>query len=248
VVFFFSSKPSRGLASHLTSLPASTMNKYLFSSSNPVINDENFNVLNVASGGKLQEKVLQLSSSSKANTSAPSLQAKRVVDSRPSSTDAKTRQHNATTDVSTKSGWDEANRSSGLTKVNSDDTEDEIMQFRASSFDSDGPIDDVSQSRLLGNFEQTIPVPPLNIKAIGMLPTIIEASSSEESTVYVAFNQDNPSLSFGESIDFDEMYVRGRYNEESVEMMAVTIPVQGGYKVGVLLMHRVQVVKRGHLQ
>ncbi|KAL7484266.1 hypothetical protein ACHAW6_009912 [Cyclotella cf. meneghiniana] len=122
------------------------------------------------------------------------------------------------------------------------DLDDEILQFRASSFDSDdsdtpcSPSIDPLDSPLQ---KSTEPPPPFLIESLRMLPTIIEVATahSEESTVYVLSQEGTESVSHQESIDLEESFFEKDSKEESVEVLAVDISALGGKKVGLLLMH-----------
>ncbi|KAL3784034.1 hypothetical protein HJC23_006320 [Cyclotella cryptica] len=127
-------------------------------------------------------------------------------------------------------------------KCDSVDWDDEIMQFRANSFDSDDsgascspPIkqSDTTQQNFT-NYS-----PPFLIESLRMLPTIIEVATanSEDSTVYVLSHEGTESVSRQESIDLEESFFEKDSKEESVEVLAVDISALGGKKVGLLLMH-----------
>ena len=122
------------------------------------------------------------------------------------------------------------------------DLDDEIMQFRASSFDSDdsetpcSPSINQPESTQQNSTNYSV---PFLIESLRMLPTIIEVSTanSEDSTVYVLSHDGTESFSRQESIDLEESFFEKDSKEESVEVLSVDISALGGKKVGLLLMH-----------
>lgn len=135
------------------------------------------------------------------------------------------------------------NVQSHLGYANSDDSDDatldEIVQFRATSSDSDEETrDPPPQAKPLGRFQQTIPCKPLNAKITIRLPTIHEVPSAyENSPVHHLSHVKMNDCTCQISIHFEEMCVKKYTNEEMVEVIAVDIPILGGKKTGVLLMH-----------